>query len=541
MLQEFRVSPSHLVWGVVGITLCVFLGVGVPIGIWAGDESADSPISVCILLAAVFLLIGIIPACLVLAYFRSRLQITGDRVRQVGIYRTRQIDLKDVQSVEWRRDGNAGCLILKTANARMKIGFHWYSTDQRFRLIRALRTAVPIARQVGWGEFYCEYARDPKRAKHAPDGRPVARAERSRLRVIALLFLLLWFGGVFALVGVFAALEGNSGDTPTRDVIFAGCAFLWIGSIFVLGPLVRRYFGRKPREEADLEAEMAGEIPPELEERIVPAHAGFDPATVAIEEETRRQLREALDGYMLGRIDYEEMGRRFVAAVQDSKDNYAICIPACVAAIHLRTRSGGRKRSSDGSGHDIPPETGGKSLDFASGPRGNSADAVAALNRCRLFLESDLPLWFQVDHELSPASAIVFFASLAGLSACLWWKGVSLLLLGAWCLTALLAFSVWLRDRTLAYVRSLSSFTLLPFESEETFLACKADHPSLVPLNQHRDFCPRPPSLRIREPWRLIPCLVLWTLCFPVVALFFPWTGRQRVVVAIHNSQMSTA
>ena len=111
-----------------------------------------------ILVGAVYFGIGgffvFVSLCLVLAYFRWRLQIMDGRVRSQGILSIREIELAAVERAVWRtRPAGGGSLVLRGIGRKLTVALASYSVGDRRKLVEYFRAALPAEHQEAWESF----------------------------------------------------------------------------------------------------------------------------------------------------------------------------------------------------------------------------------------------------------------------------------------------------------------------------------------------------------------------------------------------------
>jgi len=347
--------------------------------------------------------------------------------------------------------------------------------------------------------------------------------------------ILVWMAVLFVMLYVLAELQNGSGEFRVSGTLTFLLPFGWIAGMFVILLAVPKFYDKNARAEAEREAEMAGNPPPEFDFDSPLANVNFDPATVVVEQETRQQLKAHLDAYMRGQIDYQEMWRLSTEACQDSKDIYAASMTVCVMAIHMNSAVHPAPTTQQSTRGDANPYAAHEPADNTGRSSASYEDGVAALNRCRLFLDTDLPFWLQLERRLSLPSALSFLFSAAALLTCLWWFGVSWPLAGAWVLTALLTLFIFQHEDSRSIPRSLHGFEFLPFESEGMFSKSLSDCPNFQELTPHSGLRFQLRAARIPLTGKYLVIVLLWLALFPLMLCLFPWLTRRSAVESIHN------
>jgi hypothetical protein len=121
--------------------------------------------------AAQFFVLGVfgMSVWLLLFYQRGGLIIAGDRVEAVGVFRRRTLTLSKVHDARWRVNADGGSVALKAEDGRIVVRFGYFENEQRDRLIRDFRAAIPPDRQMGWNLFaYKISSGEPRPRKTKP-------------------------------------------------------------------------------------------------------------------------------------------------------------------------------------------------------------------------------------------------------------------------------------------------------------------------------------------------------------------------------------
>jgi hypothetical protein len=111
-----------------------------------------------ILVGAIYFGIGgffvFVSLCLVLAYFRWRLQIMDGQVRSQGILSIQEMELATVDRAVWRtRPAGGGSLVLRSMGRKLTVPLASYSGGDRRKLVEYFHGVLPAERQDGWDSF----------------------------------------------------------------------------------------------------------------------------------------------------------------------------------------------------------------------------------------------------------------------------------------------------------------------------------------------------------------------------------------------------
>jgi hypothetical protein len=98
---------------------------------------------------------------MLLAYYRSRLLVGATSLRQIGVFRDRQVRFSKVEQLKWRRFPQGGGVRMDGDFGVVKISFGDFQRDARQELIAGLRAAVAAEKQAGWQEFCAQFADSP--------------------------------------------------------------------------------------------------------------------------------------------------------------------------------------------------------------------------------------------------------------------------------------------------------------------------------------------------------------------------------------------
>ena len=122
----------------------------------------------------------------IVAYFRERLFLTSRSIRQVGVLRTRAIEIKDATRLKWRNWPAGGSIVVRTSSESVKIYFGNFTAIEREELIYFFREAVAYEIQENWITFE---AAPPRRS---PPGKLTSRGG-----IIAISLTLMCYGAAF--------------------------------------------------------------------------------------------------------------------------------------------------------------------------------------------------------------------------------------------------------------------------------------------------------------------------------------------------------
>jgi hypothetical protein len=151
--QEYR-PPRYYFW--IGASCTAFFVVMMGASIWAlltnVDDSFAGPVmaTICGTILGLFALLGL---WILWAYHVERLLLWEDRVRYIGTFRTREVQLAEVERAKWRLMGDpGGSLVLYAGDVRLVMYFANYG-DHGPRIRDFFRSAIHLDRQERWEAF----------------------------------------------------------------------------------------------------------------------------------------------------------------------------------------------------------------------------------------------------------------------------------------------------------------------------------------------------------------------------------------------------
>jgi hypothetical protein len=143
ILAGLLTIPFGIAAGIAGV--CLFLSEPEP------GAPPWRPTVVAIFCVFPVLLCGVGGLLMIVDVLCRRLIIDGDSVTQVGIFRTKQINLAEVVQARWRL---GGAVILKTLAGTMKVDISGYRGGEARQLIKFFHLCLPAERQRGWEKFW---------------------------------------------------------------------------------------------------------------------------------------------------------------------------------------------------------------------------------------------------------------------------------------------------------------------------------------------------------------------------------------------------
>jgi len=84
---------------------------------------------------------------------KYRLCVDGKKLRQIGVFTDRVMDLGQVQSAKWRVWPANGSIRLESVLANLSIELGTILPNHRETLIEYLRTTIPAEKQINWDKF----------------------------------------------------------------------------------------------------------------------------------------------------------------------------------------------------------------------------------------------------------------------------------------------------------------------------------------------------------------------------------------------------
>ena len=109
----------------------------------------------------------VLPAMMLLAYYRQSISIQEETIIQTGIFRQRKIAFTEMAGVRWRLFPAGGSVVLRSSTEKIKIHFDNFEAQQKHPLILSLRRSLPQSIQQNWEPFCLRLALPL--LKHGPD------------------------------------------------------------------------------------------------------------------------------------------------------------------------------------------------------------------------------------------------------------------------------------------------------------------------------------------------------------------------------------
>jgi hypothetical protein len=188
MIETLRMKRS--IRNSMLVCLPFFIAVGIAsVWVFLFDPKGPHSLSVALVMGA-FWSFWVV-ACLwcLLAYWKYRLIVEGDRVTKVGIFTRNELWLGDVAEARWRTWPRGGSLVLKSFDCRMAIDFNEYTDEQRDALVRHFRANLDPAVQTGWMLFAYQVTSGETKEREPQEGDVVIdrrRWDRFFLRMLPL-------------------------------------------------------------------------------------------------------------------------------------------------------------------------------------------------------------------------------------------------------------------------------------------------------------------------------------------------------------------
>ncbi len=142
------------------------------------DGSFPNPDAAALVLALFWLGWFLLGLWLIAFYYKYRLDLGDNSLRQRGVLRDKQIDLRFVEEIRWRRFPQGGSVRLSGDFGVLKIELGTVSNLEREQVIAFLRDTIPENLHVGWEKFQAQFTVTPEKR----------RRSRRALRRIALFF-----------------------------------------------------------------------------------------------------------------------------------------------------------------------------------------------------------------------------------------------------------------------------------------------------------------------------------------------------------------
>jgi len=182
-LRRYRLSRHCLIIGLIGVVF--FSGIGafsVYAAFWNIDGSFPHPKIHAFVYLVFWSCWNALAILLIIAYFRTWLCVTADKVMQQGVVFYRELYVADVSAVTWKGIPQAGKIILRSKDTRIKVDLGNFTTRDRTELIQSARDQFDTGVQIGWSRFN-------RTISSRPDATP--EAARRTATICALLFFIL--------------------------------------------------------------------------------------------------------------------------------------------------------------------------------------------------------------------------------------------------------------------------------------------------------------------------------------------------------------
>ena len=183
----YRLRRRVLIIGVVSTVSCLMFGVtSACAAYWNIDGSFARPRLAAVIFSAFWSCVTLLGMWLIVAYVRCRLYVTDSCISEVGLVASTTIEIDDANRVVWRLIPSSGSVVIRSIDAKIKIGFDDYTPNERDELITFCRTRFRPEIQEGWSQFVERFLEpNPKRERH------------SRVAMLVLLLNLTFFAGSF--------------------------------------------------------------------------------------------------------------------------------------------------------------------------------------------------------------------------------------------------------------------------------------------------------------------------------------------------------
>ncbi len=151
-------------------------------------------------------LIGFGMAILLLTAWK-RLTLRGASLEQGGVFRTKLIEIKNVNAVRWIWQGRRGGVTLLTDNKKIRILFQIYSNEDLLWLTQFFRETFPETMQEDWNQFClqvaipCTFSEEVKEREPGPHEVILTRKNFDRIFIVGLALSFIVSGFSFWLTG----------------------------------------------------------------------------------------------------------------------------------------------------------------------------------------------------------------------------------------------------------------------------------------------------------------------------------------------------
>jgi hypothetical protein len=147
----FFVRRGYFTSELIALVIFVLMAFASAYGMWI-ETKPDRRLWGVLLFSSLWGIMAILPAWILLAYWRESLTIANGSVRQQGVVRQRELQLKDVNQAEWRLVKGGG-LKLRTSSETISIYFDNFEPAERLWLIRHFRDSLSDGIQENWPLF----------------------------------------------------------------------------------------------------------------------------------------------------------------------------------------------------------------------------------------------------------------------------------------------------------------------------------------------------------------------------------------------------
>jgi hypothetical protein len=147
----FFVRRGYFTLGLTCLIGFVVVGIASAYGVWI-DAAPDRRLWGVLFFSSFWGIMASLSAWTLLAYWRESLTIANGSVRQQGVVRQRELQLKDVNQAEWRLVKGGG-LKLGTSSETVTIYLDNFEPGERLWLIRHFHNWVPEGIQENWPLF----------------------------------------------------------------------------------------------------------------------------------------------------------------------------------------------------------------------------------------------------------------------------------------------------------------------------------------------------------------------------------------------------
>lgn len=152
--RRYRLRRYYLIIGIVSTVSYLSMGVvSSCAAYWNIDGSFARPKLAASIFAVFWSCFTLLGVWLIVAYVRFRLYITDNRVSEVGLIGSATIDINDANQVVWRLIPRGGSVVVRSFDAKIKIGFDNYTPKERDELIAYCREQFRPEIQEGWLQF----------------------------------------------------------------------------------------------------------------------------------------------------------------------------------------------------------------------------------------------------------------------------------------------------------------------------------------------------------------------------------------------------